>query len=353
MDLAVAPLKAHPKQGRFDPLLPGTPAGDYGRLDVAAYGPLPCALLVCEMKGPSATLIEADGTIGFRDTLHLGRCVDTDVARDVCLVGAAGYRTIRWLDRTGAQVHVWTVPAAHLGLIYGFRLCGGYLVVNLENAGDCAIVLFELDAAGVPLPGDGTVFAGYGGASAYARSMIIDEARDLLWVASMVLPVNAQGCEGSLRGYALADGALAHECFGHYPNDVDLLPDGSVVWLDEHLDRVRRLVPETGQVETIIAGTASRAAYEPGAGSMYANGRANSARDGNGLCAGAIEYRGHAGLYAPNGLAAITNDLFAIADTDNSRVVIMRRTATWEPEPVAVAGPFNEPTKVRLLRAAA
>lgn len=350
--LSEAPLTGHPLQGRFNPATGATPEGDYGRLPAAAYGALPCALLIGEMKGPSATAVGQDGSILWRDTAHLGRWIDVDPVNRRCLVGDADPRTIRWLHPdTGVQLNAWSLPVGTPGDLYGVRITGGKLVVNVADGTDCEIWIFDLDGSRYPT-GAGTKFTGYEGVGKFARSMLIDSAANLLWIASLSTPINAQGCEGAVQAYNLTTGALVHDRYGHYPNDVDQTPAGEIVWPDEHLDRIRAWNPATLTARSLMAGLKVRYDYEPAVSSISANTLATRTLDGSGLSAAAVEYRGIKGLYAPNGVAVISNDLFAIADTDNGRVIVARATETWEPEVVAVVGLFNEPTKVRVIPAA-
>ena len=348
--LSDAPRHASPLQVRYKPGV-GTPSGGaYGRVPVVVYGRLPCALLICEMKGPSALALEEDGTELFRDVDHRGCYIDTDFETGNCIVGAAGYRTLRWLDRAGTVLHTWSLPVAILGEIYGIRACGSRLFVNTTQPSAnnyCEMWVFDLDpTTGFPISA-GTRFTAYEGVRHYARSMKL--VNGVLWIASMVLPLNPQGCQGSIRGYDYATGNLLHEFYGQFPNDVDVLPNGDVVWVDEHLDRARIAKPSTGAVRTLFAGSETRALYEPGVESVSANDTRQKTLDGTGLSATAVEYCDLPALYAPNGISAITPTLYAVADTDNSRVIIVRLTDTWKPEVVAVVAILNEPTKVRII----
>lgn len=350
--LSDAPVTGHPLQGRFNPVTGVTPEKDYGRRPVSVYGTLPCALLIGELKGPSALAVAKDGAVLWRDTAHAGRWIDVDATNRRCLVGAADPRTIRWLHPdTGAQLNAWTVPVGTPGDLYGVRITGNKLVANLNQTNNaCQVWIWDLDANRYPT-GAGTKFTGYEGVGFFARSMLIQTAQNLLWIASLSTPTNAQGCQGAVRAYNLTTGTLVHDLYGHYPNDVDVTPAGEIVWADEHLDRIRAWNPVTLLARSLMAGLKVRHDYEPAVSSINANTLATQTFDGSGLSGAAVEYRGRNGLYAPNGCRAISNDTFAVADTDNGRVVIMRATATWEPEVTAVIGLLNEPTKVAIIPA--
>lgn len=347
--LASAPTVGNPLQGRFNPLTGTTPDGLYGRSPVVVYGELPCALLICEMFGPSALAIGRDGTVMFRDTLHLGRWIDVDPQTGLCLVGDGTYRTVRWLNSSGIVVHSWSVDSGIDGEIYGLRTNGDTLVINMVDGADGSTWTWSLDADGFPT-GAATAFGAFTGTGKQARGMLIDGPT--LWIASMEDPINPQGCRGALQAYTLATGSLVDSYYGHFPNDVDRLPSGEIVWVDEHLDRIRGVVQSTDTVRSIMAGLQICFDYEPAVSSISANVLARATMDGSGLEASAVEYRGINGLYAPNGLTVIADGLFAIADTDNGRVIIARETDTWEPEVVAVVAMLNAPTKVRIIPAA-
>jgi len=346
--LADAPLHAHPLQGRFNPNTSNTPTGPTGRQAVVVYGELPCSLLIAENRGISALLVNPDGSTVWRDTTHQGRWCDVDPLTGYSLIGAADLRTIRWVDRQWRVQHQWSLPGGVTGDIYGLRTNGTKMVVNTIIGGGASgeTWIFDLDANGVPT-GAGTAFADFTGAGMIARSMLIDGS--YLWIAKMT-GTNPQGCVGQVQRHPLAGGPADQTYYGHYPNDLDKAPNGEIVWADEHLDRIRGVMPATGTVRTIMAGLEVCADYEPAVGSISANVLARRVANSN-IEASAVEYRGLPGLYAPNGVTVIAQGLYAIADTDNSRVIVARETATWEPEVVAVVGLLNEPTKARVLPA--
>lgn len=346
LPLTDAPLTGNSMQGRFNPRTAATPTGEYGLQPVAIYGSLPVDLLIAENFGPSATIVRKDGAV-IRDRTHLGRWIDVDPLTGLLLVGEPSRRSVRWLDRGGAEMHRWTIPVAMAGEIYGLRTNGTQMVINAVSGANGETRIFDLDGDGVPTD-SGTVFAAFTGASKVARSMLIDGG--LLWIASLGDPINAQGCEGALQAYDIDTGAQVDSYYGHYPNDVDRLPSGEIVWADEHLDRIRGVVQATDTVRTVMAGLQVTADYEPAVSSVAANVQARIVAGSN-LEAAAVEFRGVNGLYAPNGVSVISQGLYAIADTDNSRVIIARETETWEPDVVAVIAHLNEPTKVRVIPA--
>ena len=346
--LADAPLTAHPLQGRFNPNTSNTPTGPTGRQAVVVYGELPCSLLIAENRGISALLVNPDGSTVWRDTTHQGRWFDVDPLTGYSLIGAADLRTIRWVDRQWRVQHQWSLPGTVNGNIYGLRTNGVKMVVNTETGGGASgeTWIFDLDANGVPT-GAGTAFADFTGAGMIARSMLIDGS--YLWIAKMT-GTNPQGCVGQVQRHPLAGGPADQTYYGHYPNDLDKAPNGEIVWADEHLDRIRGVMPATGTVRTIMAGLEVCANYEPPVGHISSNVLARRVA-GSIIEAAAVEYRGLPGLYAPNGVTVISQGLYAITDTDNSRVIVARETDTWEPEIVAVVGLLNEPTKARVLPA--
>lgn len=341
--IAEAPRSAFPLQARYDPGS-GTPGdGEYGTGSIAVYGDLPCDLLICENMGPSAIGLAKTGATMFRDLNHRGRWIDTDLSSGLGLVGWLDARTVRWLNRGGTEVHRWSLPTDIEGTINGLRVTGGKLVINVEGAATvCETWIWNLDGNGYPTGAPGE-FASFAGAGKYARSYLIDSGK--LWVAALSDPINPQGCEGEVQVYDLNTGVLLEAFYSHYPNDLDRLPDGRIVWVEEHLDRARVYDPVAETVSTLFAGSAIRAAYEPGVSSISANDLAS--RTAGGLSEGAVEFGGQ--LYAPNGISVLTGGMFAVADTDNSRIIICRPSDTWRPEIVAVIAMLNEPTKVRVL----
>lgn len=344
--LSSAPLRGNPLQGRFNPSTASTPSGVYGRVPIVVYGALPCSLLIGEMKGPSAIVIDRDGVTRFRDILHLGRWIDVDPLRGFCLVGDGSYRRVRWLTTAGELANLWELDAGIPGEIYGLRTNGQTLVVNVVDGADAETWIWILDNNGFP-SGSGTKFTAFSGAGKAARSMLIADAA--LWIAALDAPVNAQGCIGAVESYDLATGALTASYYGHYPSDVDRLPTGEIVWIDEHLNRVRAVDPATGTVRSVMAGLKAVYDYEPSVSSMSANVAARATTDGSDLSAAAVEYQGLNALYSPNGLSVIGNGFYAIADTDNGRVIVARESSDWRPEVVAVVALLNEPTKVRVI----
>lgn len=351
LPVADAPLVGHPYQGRFDPNGAGTPIGDYGRLPVTVWGELPCDLLIGELRGPSALMVFKDGREPVRDLAHLGRWVDVDPQTGLCLVGTPDYRTIRWLDphQAGRQVHRWTLPGGIPGEIYGLSTDGERLVINMaiDDGAEGETWIFALDGNGVPSDA-GVEVPGFTGANAIARGLAIDPANaNRLWVAAMVMPDGPTGTQGSVRAYNLTTGAKEAEYYGHYPNDIDFLPDGRPVWCDEHLDRIR-IRDLDGSVRTLMAGLQVCADYEPVVGSIAANVLARRVV-GSDLEAAAVEFAGLKGLYAPNGVAVLSQDTLAIADTDNGRVIVVRITEAGEITILAVIAHLNEPTKVKVI----
>lgn len=343
--LSSAPLTGHPLQGRYEPGGQTGP-GDYGVLPPILYGDLPCDLLVCEMKGPRAFLMKRDGTVPWSDGQQRGRWVDVDARTGGHIIGAPGYRTARWMSKAGALLNTWVLPPAILGEIYGLRVCGARMIVTTYQTNNyCELWIFDLDAAGYPV-GAGVKFSGFEGAAKFCRSAII--VGDKLWVASMVLPVSPSGSQGALECYSLTTGLLIESHPGDYPNDVDVLSTGEVVWIDEHLDRMCGVMPG-GVPRVILAGSAYRAGFDPnGTQSAYTNHVLHATRDGSKLSMCATEYAGRDSLYAPNGLRVIADNLVVIADTDNSRIIVVRLGDGWRPEVTAIIHPLNEPTKVAI-----
>lgn len=309
---------------------------------------MPCDLLICEMKGPRAFVMTRAGTVAWADTAHRGRWVETDARTGKHIIGAVGYRTARWFTKAGVLANTWTLPTAVVGEIYGLRVCGAQMVITTWQPNNyCELWIFDLDADGYPVDG-GVKFSGFEGFNKFSRSALIYEGR--VWIAAMNVPANANGAQGALEAYDLATGDLIESHPGNYPNDVDVLPTGEIVWIDEHFDRLRCVLPG-GEPRTLMAGSLSRATYDlDGPVSAYTNDVQQRTLDGSKLSGLAVEYAGLNTLYAPNGVTAITSTLFAIADTDNSRVIVARVSDTWRPEVVAVIHPLNEPTKVRISR---
>lgn len=355
LSLDLAPRTGHPLQGRYEPGAQ-TPAGEYGMLPVHAYGELPCGVLICELGGPSALAVGADGRVLWRDLKHLGRCVDVDPATGRCVVGGrdardpnaggvvADYRALRWLDpATGALLHEWTLPPEIAGLIYGFRITDNKLVVNIEgDAANCATHYWNLDAQRRPT--GAPVALPFNGPAAYARSMLIRNG--VLWVTATERPDNAKGWHGAFQAFNIATGAQVASFDSHYPNDIDLLPDGRLIGLDEHFERVRLIDPVALTIETAIASTEFFANYEPTSPeTSYQAIITQRPRVGGSLSESAVEFAGYDTLYAPNGLRAITNSLWVIADTDNGRVVIVRRGADWRVKVIGIVALLNQPTK--------
>lgn len=348
LPLNQAPLAGHPRQGRYDPFTGNTPNGTYGREPVVAYGRLPVGLLICEMKGPSAIAIAADGAIQWQRTDHLGRWIESDATRGHALIGKGGYRTIQRVGADGVTVSEWGQSDPALPDIYGVRVSpdGSRMVVCHAGSTPGPVIVHDLGPDGWPV-GEGAAIPGYLG---YARSVAFDDERCLVWIADTFGPETAPGCTGRVMGVDPITGVVAHEYPGAFPNDVEMTPGGDVVWVDEHMDRARRVCPETAAPFTIAAGSKAYADWNPLAQSESASAlkRRHGVLDGSGLSSTAVEYAGLSGLYAPNGIAMIADDLAAIADTDDGRVIVVRFGDDWRPEVLAVVARLNEPTKVRL-----
>lgn len=347
--LSDAPLTAHPLQGRFNPATGATPTGTNGRQAVQVYGVIPFPVLIAENKGISALIVRPDGSTTFRDTMAQARWCDVDPLTGYGLIGTGDLRTIRWADRQGRIRHQWTVPSAMVGNIYGIHTSGTQLIVNTENGASGETRIFTLDANGVPT-GTGTQIAALTGSQKLARGMHFQTIGGVqkLWWCAFADPDNAQGCEGQLQLYDTATWALEQQFYAHFPNDVDVTPSGNVVYVDEHIDRIRRVPVVNGVVgsaESIIAGSQSRFDYEPAVSSISANHLTVATGDGSGLASVAVEYSGLDTLYAPNGVRAVTEDTFLICDTDNSRVIYARIGSGFAPEVLGVIALLNEPTK--------